>query len=38
MNTSENRRVLFVDDMPSSHEDYRKILCPAVVQCRSGCR
>jgi diguanylate cyclase (GGDEF)-like protein/PAS domain S-box-containing protein len=30
MNTSENRRVLFVDDMPSIHEDFRKILCPAV--------
>jgi diguanylate cyclase (GGDEF)-like protein/PAS domain S-box-containing protein len=31
MNSSENRRVLFVDDMPSIHEDFRKILCPAVV-------
>jgi diguanylate cyclase (GGDEF)-like protein/PAS domain S-box-containing protein len=31
MNTSENRRVLFVDDMPSIHEDFRKILCPAVA-------
>jgi diguanylate cyclase (GGDEF)-like protein/PAS domain S-box-containing protein len=30
MNTSENRRVLFVDDMPSIHEDFRKILCPAA--------
>ena len=29
MNTPENRRVLFVDDMPSIHEDFRKILCPA---------
>jgi diguanylate cyclase (GGDEF)-like protein/PAS domain S-box-containing protein len=29
MNSSENRRVLFVDDMPSIHEDFRKILCPA---------
>jgi diguanylate cyclase (GGDEF)-like protein/PAS domain S-box-containing protein len=31
MNKSENRRVLFVDDMPSIHEDFRKILCPAVA-------
>jgi diguanylate cyclase (GGDEF)-like protein/PAS domain S-box-containing protein len=31
MNTSENRRVLFVDDMPSIHEDFRKILCPPVA-------
>lgn len=31
MKTSENRRVLFVDDMPSIHEDFRKILCPAVA-------
>jgi diguanylate cyclase (GGDEF)-like protein/PAS domain S-box-containing protein len=31
MNTSQNRRVLFVDDMPSIHEDFRKILCPAVA-------
>jgi diguanylate cyclase (GGDEF)-like protein/PAS domain S-box-containing protein len=31
MNMSENRRVLFVDDMPSIHEDFRKILCPAVA-------
>jgi diguanylate cyclase (GGDEF)-like protein/PAS domain S-box-containing protein len=30
MNTSENRRILFVDDMPSIHEDFRKILCPAL--------
>jgi diguanylate cyclase (GGDEF)-like protein/PAS domain S-box-containing protein len=29
MITSENRRVLFVDDMPSIHEDFRKILCAA---------
>ena len=29
MSTSENRRILFVDDMPSIHEDFRKILCPA---------
>jgi diguanylate cyclase (GGDEF)-like protein/PAS domain S-box-containing protein len=31
MNASENRRVLFVDDMPSIHEDFRKILCPAMA-------
>src|SRR5580700_1657226 len=31
MNKSENRRVQFVDDMPSIHEDFRKILCPAVA-------
>src|ERR1700733_11572463 len=31
MNTPENRRVLFVDDMPSIHEDFRKILCPAAA-------
>jgi diguanylate cyclase (GGDEF)-like protein/PAS domain S-box-containing protein len=31
MNTSENRRVLFVDDMPSIHDDFRKILCPPVA-------
>jgi PAS domain S-box-containing protein len=29
MITSENRRVLFVDDMPSIHDDFRKILCAA---------
>jgi len=31
MSTFENRRVLFVDDLPSIHEDFRKILCPAVA-------
>ena len=31
MNTSENRRILFVDDMPGIHEDFRKILCPAAA-------
>jgi two-component system NtrC family sensor kinase len=31
MNTAENRRVLFVDDMASIHEDFRKILCPPVA-------
>jgi two-component system, NtrC family, sensor kinase len=30
MNSSESRPVLYVDDMPSIHEDFRKILCPAV--------
>jgi diguanylate cyclase (GGDEF)-like protein/PAS domain S-box-containing protein len=28
MDTSANRRVLLVDDLPSIHEDFRKILCP----------
>jgi diguanylate cyclase (GGDEF)-like protein/PAS domain S-box-containing protein len=31
MSTFENRRVLFVDDLPSIHEDFRKILCPAAA-------
>ncbi len=31
MNTSENRRILLVDDLPSIHEDFRKILAPAAV-------
>jgi two-component system, NtrC family, sensor kinase len=26
--TPENRRILLVDDLPSIHEDFRKILCP----------
>ena len=29
MSTPANRRVLLVDDLPSIHEDFRKILCPA---------
>jgi two-component system NtrC family sensor kinase len=29
MNTMRNRRVLLIDDMPSIHEDFRKILGPA---------
>jgi two-component system, NtrC family, sensor kinase len=28
MNTPANRRILLVDDFPSIHEDFRKILCP----------
>jgi diguanylate cyclase (GGDEF)-like protein/PAS domain S-box-containing protein len=28
MNTSQNRRILLVDDMPAIHEDFRKILAP----------
>jgi diguanylate cyclase (GGDEF)-like protein/PAS domain S-box-containing protein len=31
MKPSENRRILFVDDMPSIHEDFRKILCPPLA-------
>jgi diguanylate cyclase (GGDEF)-like protein/PAS domain S-box-containing protein len=26
--TPENRRILLVDDLPSIHEDFRKVLCP----------
>jgi two-component system, NtrC family, sensor kinase len=26
--TAENRRILLVDDMPTIHDDFRKILCP----------
>jgi two-component system NtrC family sensor kinase len=29
---TENRRVLFVDDMANIHEDFRKILCPPVAE------
>jgi signal transduction histidine kinase len=29
MNTPSNRRILLIDDMPSIHEDFRKILCAA---------
>lgn len=32
MTTFENRRILLVDDMPSVHEDYRKILAPADAE------
>ena len=28
MNTLQNRRVLLIDDMPTIHEDFRKILMP----------
>jgi len=28
MNTSQNRRILLVDDMPTIHDDFRKILVP----------
>ena len=28
MNTPRNRRILLIDDMPSIHEDFRKILAP----------
>jgi diguanylate cyclase (GGDEF)-like protein/PAS domain S-box-containing protein len=31
MNTPVNRRILLVDDMPSIHEDFRKILCPPTA-------
>jgi len=27
-----NRRILIIDDTPSIHEDFRKILCPAEVE------
>lgn len=30
MNTFENRRILLVDDMPTIHEDFRKILAPSA--------
>jgi two-component system, NtrC family, sensor kinase len=29
LNTPANRRILLVDDLPSIHDDFRKILCPA---------
>jgi two-component system NtrC family sensor kinase len=31
MNSPVNRRILLVDDLPSIHEDFRKILCPAAA-------
>ena len=33
MNTSRNRRILLIDDMPSIHEDFRKslIVAPAAT-------
>ena len=30
MNMPANRRILLIDDMPSIHEDFRKILAPAM--------
>ncbi|WP_342620483.1 EAL domain-containing protein [Rhodoferax sp. GW822-FHT02A01] len=30
MKITENRRILLADDMPSIHEDFRKILCPIL--------
>ncbi len=32
MSTATNRRVLLVDDMPTIHEDFRKILAPVAPQ------
>src|SRR5687767_2895653 len=31
MNAPRNLRILLVDDLPSIHEDFRKILAPAVA-------
>src|ERR1700676_2619621 len=31
MNAPANRRILLVDDLPSIHEDFRKILCPPAA-------
>ena len=31
MNSIANRRILLVDDLPSIHEDFRKILCPTAA-------
>ena len=31
MDTLENRRILLVDDMPTIHADFRKVLCPAAA-------
>jgi len=31
MSTPQNRRILLVDDLPSIHEDFRKILSPPAV-------
>jgi two-component system, NtrC family, sensor kinase len=31
MTAPANRRILLVDDLPSIHEDFRKILCPPVA-------
>ena len=32
----ENRRILVIDDNPSIHEDFRKILCPADAKLAAG--
>lgn len=32
MNNQSNRRILLIDDTPSIHDDFRKILTPAVQQ------
>ena len=32
MNTSQNRRILLIDDMPAIHEDFRKILMPQAPE------
>ncbi|MBF8795455.1 hybrid sensor histidine kinase/response regulator [Pseudomonas monteilii] len=32
MSELSNRRILLIDDMPSIHDDFRKILCPANAQ------
>ena len=31
MNQTPNRRILLIDDTPSIHEDFRKILMPSVA-------
>ena len=31
MNTLQNRRILLIDDTPAIHEDFRKILAPALA-------
>jgi two-component system NtrC family sensor kinase len=31
LSSPENRRILLVDDLPSIHEDFRKILCPPAA-------
>ena len=32
MSELSNRRILLIDDMPSIHEDFRKILAPPAAQ------
>jgi two-component system, NtrC family, sensor kinase len=36
MNIAANRRILLVDDLPSIHEDFRKILCPPADESDLG--